>query len=265
VGSGTLDGPILDRAVRQRGLAHAYIQQEGLQDPVAYALVDLGWHGRLQRSLSKILSLAGDERPVHGYYFGLLARVGAWPRDTLQAYFWDRDSPSTRDEVGFQTRVMMEVFTAADHGGVQGYSTRDGRVEPLLASEWNEPVLDWGVAAQQEAILSFVRHLPAEVLAELSRPDWRDVFARLLVHFYQTPSQPEVQVFGSFPTAEDQNEVDWQPLARPYGLDALKRVLRAEPLYHHHNEWSAAARMMTPRPLYYSIRLIQKARCFLGS
>jgi predicted HAD superfamily hydrolase len=262
--SGNLDALILQKAEERRPAAIAYLMQEGLLDDVHYAIVDLGWGGTLQRSLRKLLEACGDLRPTEGYYFGLLSRSEIRAQDHLWAYFWDYSQPSEWYDWAFMTRGILEVFTAADHGSVSHYEIHDGQVLPILMADTNTAALAWGLHVQQMAITRLAEELDPEILQDFnSRCTWPAVFARLLSLFYQHPTRAEAQVYAQFVVSEDQNESTLQLLARPYGVETALRALRGQAIYHHHNEWDQAAAVLTPRPLYYSIRLIQRANQWL--
>ena len=53
------------------GTAIGYLTQEGLLEPVSYALVDSGWIGTIQQSIEHLLRQKQPDRKLEGYYFGL--------------------------------------------------------------------------------------------------------------------------------------------------------------------------------------------------
>ena len=48
-----------------------YLRQEGLLEPVPWALVDSGWMGTTQETLGQALRLLGKSGSLRGYYAGL--------------------------------------------------------------------------------------------------------------------------------------------------------------------------------------------------
>jgi FMN phosphatase YigB (HAD superfamily) len=258
VRSGQLDQQILSRAAQARQEALRYFAGEGLFDAVPYAVVDIGWNGRLQRSLGNILTLGGEDRPMVGYYFGLRARIDPRPCDELYAYLWDGLQSLPYGGVGFQTRALMEIFAAADHGGVVGYEG-GGDPRPVLLAPTNRVGLDWGVAVQQEAIASFVEALDVTALEGLANLEWRRPWADLLQQFFLYPTLVEARAYGRFPVAEDQNEVLQQPLAQRFTVGDIVRALGRGTAAHHHNEWRAASKLLTPLPVYGAVRLAERA------
>lgn len=252
------DDIILEKAAQKRRPAFRYLEQEGLVDCVPYAVVDIGWNGRLQRSLGNILDAGGAARALAGYYFGLRSRIDPRPQDELRAYFWDHLHPSITNDIGFKTRVMMEIFSSADHGGVCGYEMEGEQVIPVLLSEDAHRLLEWGVTVQQEAIKCFVENLDSLVLKGLTDPVWKVSLARLLEQFYNDPTLAEAQTYGKYPVAEDQNAAVCQPLASAFTVRDIPRALKSGIAAHHHNEWRQAAKKLTPWPEYAIVRLTEK-------
>ena len=109
--------------------------------------------------------------------------------------------------------------------------------------------------------MEFARRLEPEIVEQVSAdPGWPELFARVLEQFYRTPTFAEAKTFGTFPLAEDQNEVDWQPIARSIPINGLLKAALSQPIARHHNEWAQASKALTRKPLYYSVRLLQKFR-----
>jgi hypothetical protein len=80
---------IVDLAAIYREKAIGYFQQSGIGDGTSFAIVDSGWTGRSQRSLSQILAIANlyPDGGVPGFYFGLERRITPFSTDRLIPYF----------------------------------------------------------------------------------------------------------------------------------------------------------------------------------
>jgi predicted HAD superfamily hydrolase len=67
---------VLERAAVRRKECLAYLTQEGLLEPGPIGVVDIGWRGRLQRSICTILSTQDEQysNRLHGFYFDLTIR-----------------------------------------------------------------------------------------------------------------------------------------------------------------------------------------------
>jgi predicted HAD superfamily hydrolase len=198
---------ILSIASHYRQDTLAYFKQEGITDGEKFALVDIGWNGRLQRSFSNLLASNSlyPDGGVHGFYFGLSRRLKAFPSDKLLTYFCDVDNLLQKD-VDIH-KALLEVFMAADHGGTIKYRQSEGRYQPVLRSERNESAIGWGITVQQAAIESFATILTENIEgSECQVEHFVEISAKILKQMTMFPSSDEANVFGSFKTTEDQND-----------------------------------------------------------
>ena len=193
---------ILAEAERRRATAAGYLRQEGLLDSTDWALVDMGWSGRMQRSLRALLRAAGQDRPLAGFYFALNGPCPAAEGDRLFSYL---------DPVEFAARGLryvpaLETFAAADHGTVQDYRREpDGRFAPVLRENPLESRnIPW-VRLQQAAAVAFAREFGRLVSANDVRPeDTRRIAALLMKRFFGSPSREEARAYCAFRAGEDQ-------------------------------------------------------------
>ena len=122
-----------EQAARLRTIVGAYFRQEGLFDPVPWALVDVGWAFNCQAALRHILELeAGREIDVRGYYVGAARR--SLPTEIVgDVHCFLRQSGSMLS----RRRVVFEhVFTPATHPSTAGYSwSADAVLVPSLGPE----------------------------------------------------------------------------------------------------------------------------------
>jgi FMN phosphatase YigB (HAD superfamily) len=197
---------IVSLAANYRHKTIGYFQQEGLSDFTKFAIVDIGWNGRLQRSLSNLLRSAGmyPSHGTYGFYFGLSKRLRAFPTDTLLAYFSDCGHPVNRNQI-CHYRNVFELFCAADHGGTVRFEEINGQYLPILRTEKNENALQWGLITLQNSVLEFARQLCTSLHREAcSMESFLLVNDLLLTSFINQPMREESEVFGSFRTSEDQ-------------------------------------------------------------
>jgi hypothetical protein len=215
---------VLARAGEKRLALVDYLRQEGLTGDRRCGIVDLGWHGRLQRSLDRVVvAMSGAKHiPLVGFYFGLAPQTAAVSDMTMQTYC---EPPHPDAE-------LLEMFSSANHGTVRGYEREaSGRVVPILA-EPEGATNARRILVQHEAILSFVGNLtamlkpadaPPATLAEFLRSSSRRAL-NLFAHF---PSRTEASTYGSFVHDEDQSHGNPVDLAPELGRMALvQAVLR---------------------------------------
>jgi hypothetical protein len=259
---------------RARQLLISYLRQEGWDEQGDYALVDVGWRGRIPAALAATLSGTGVSMPALLLYFGLeRGALDRMPSDLaahLQAYFFDR----SRDE-GYVAplpglQVMIEMFCVADHAPVTGYTrTGDGRVGAVIDGRFDEAI-DWGLPHVRRVVEDFVEAL---VLDEDLVDPWTDVrppVDELLREFWTAPTREEVTAWGAFPVASDEVHSDHYAIAKPVSsewiLQALKtralsvRKRGGEPAVGHIWYWPAGVVASSPLQYRTAYRAISLAR-----
>lgn len=214
---------VLARAADRRLVLMDYLRQEGLTGDRRCGIVDLGWHGRLQRSLDRIAATMVGEKhiPLNGFYFGLAPQTA--DANMTMATFCEPPPSETE---------LLEIFSSANHGTVRGYEREaGGMVVPVLA-EPEGAANARRIFVQHEAIVNFVSNLtallepadaPAATLADFLRSTSRRALG-LFAHF---PSPVEAMTYGSFVHDEDQSHGNPIDLAPELGrMDLFQAVLR---------------------------------------
>ncbi|WP_414622885.1 hypothetical protein [Calothrix sp. CCY 0018] len=217
---------ILATAATYREKAIGYFRQEKVGDDLPFAIVDIGWVGRGQRSFSHLLKSAGlyPESGVYGFYFALEKQLKALSTDHLLA-FYANDKPE-RQHIS-KHKHIVELFVSADHGGTMRYEQVGEQYIPVLRYQKNQTVIDWGLYVLQNAAVEFARQLTTN----FSESDCSvELFLRatdlLIDSFIFHPSFEESKVFGSFLIADDQGEKVLYELAPAYSvINCLKLVI----------------------------------------
>ncbi|WP_372623900.1 hypothetical protein [Falsiroseomonas sp.] len=212
---------LLQAAAERRRLALGYLRQEEVLAAQPGAIVDLGWHGRLQRSLCRLLELGGEAdgaARLTGFYLALRNRPEGFTPETMRSFV---DSP---DLLRDMNPVLFEIFCAADHGTVRRYVARpDGGFAAELAEPVDLRMLSWGLGHLRGGILAFA----AELAEALGRSGGRDVESWVALlraggvaaydAFRREPSPAEAEAFGSFPHADGQAHEVWGDCAPKIG------------------------------------------------
>lgn len=196
-------------------LALEYFIQEGLldnkQNPIA--IVDVGWHGRLQRSIDNILTKANySADQIYGYYFGLFKQC-VYPENNRVHGFacspffeenpnaWIKDYPS-----------LIELFLAADHPSVHAYARNNGKILPIFHKSNNNSrrILD-----RQEAILAYTtRYCAISTLINRKLIDHSIFAISAFKNFLKTPSASQALVFFEDQHSEQQFESNFVPFIK---------------------------------------------------
>lgn len=228
---------IIAKASEYRSRAIGYFKQEGMADHIPFAIVDIGWNGRLQISLNKILKAAGmyPEGGITGFYFALSKRARAFGNDSLAAYFYDKNNHSYREKLIQQ--ALIEVFVSADHGSTTGFEFVGDRYQPTLKSSTNQKAIDWGVNIQQSAAETYTSLLTEVIDREMCHSaDFVKNAESLLKLFTKKPNQTEAQVYGSISITEDQTDNIYYELAEHLTLNDYYKFVFLRKMKHS-NLW----------------------------
>jgi predicted HAD superfamily hydrolase len=197
---------VFRRALEARERVQYYLENSGVLAVDRIGLVDLGWNGRLQRSLSRLLkeSPGNDRRRMHGFYFSL--RRANREKESGQFHSYS--------DSGFAKRrahaMLMELFCSADHGGLLRFAwNEEGSVDPVLVDEEDGAVIAWGLRVLHSAILAAAENLlSAGREMELTAADvavlLREPAAKALDLIADRPTRGEAEAFGRFPFTYDQ-------------------------------------------------------------
>jgi len=184
-----------------------YLLQEGMDSKSPWAIVDMGWKGRVQSSLSKLLDAGGfyPKDGVKGFYFGLLGKIEPYKKDLLKYYFFNTGN---RYNINFYHYIAIyELFTSGTHGLVLKYALKEEKYYPVLKSPTNEEGSNWGLSLLQESIIRFSEEFTG--VYKKDNVDFSNFLAMsriLLKLFLKEPVKCEAEVFGTYKTSEDQTE-----------------------------------------------------------
>jgi predicted HAD superfamily hydrolase len=236
---------IISKAAEFREKAVGYFCQEGLNDSsIPFGIVDIGWNGRLQRSLSKLLNAANiyPKQGVCGFYFGLHKRLQAYPTDSLLTYFPDANNPRNRYYIH---ATLLELFVAADHGSAVRFEKSHEQYIPILREKRNAMAIKWGLEIQQKAIIEWTNNFVSVLQKkEVTTNSFRKTSEVLLKEFVCNPSLQEAKVIGSSLHADDQNEHVFCELASKYSWrDAFALILLGRK--KHRCNWLCASMVVS--------------------
>ena len=140
-------------------VAEKYLIQEGVisNSEGLSAIVDVGWNGRIQRSLDNIIVKSGSaSSSLHGYYFAL--KDGCVYSDGARVHGFVYDPFSCGKKHGkwlINFGAVLEFFLVADHPSVTEYfEDESGYLRPVFSSELGESIVD--INFRHNAIISFV-------------------------------------------------------------------------------------------------------------
>lgn len=162
VSGGPILGLIRKSIDARRGPAVAFLEAEGLLDPVVAGIVDIGWTSKVLVALHRILNRDKAGIELNGYYLGLfLGRVSLSRAGQAKALFYqqppDYAAASGNIPIIFPRQLVLdEVLGLAPHGTAIEYRISGGRPEAHCAE------IPDGHAALVEAVADAVEGFCAD-------------------------------------------------------------------------------------------------------
>lgn len=215
-------------------LVKRYFKQFSLDQTNNWAMVDLGWRGRLQDDLASYL---GDEK-CKGLFFGLLSYSKQNSnRITRNAYLFD--FPEGR-KINFGIIPLIESFCTDTHGTVLGYTLEEsGIIAPVFTSNVLPELESWGVKDVHQCY-----HFFASSLVECDKStevDWsqaRSATLHVLKILANNPTESISKSWGSFPYEDEIDNNGIKSLASPLGwADVFSLIpvikIKTRPLWFH--------------------------------
>jgi FMN phosphatase YigB (HAD superfamily) len=227
---------ILATAAERRAALLAYLREIGFWSRRG-AIVDVGWHGRLQWALGRALAAEGrlPEDGLLGFYLALYQKPSDPAAGRMVTYLDAADGALPNER--WPNGSVVEVFFAADHGSLERYRRNpEGGVDCVLRQARNHAALGWGLETQQQAIVACAERLAANaaalgVGAEELLAAVKTSSNAALARFLEAPSRAEAEAYGSFPHSEDQAHAELAELAPPV---APHRLIAAMLLPHRY-------------------------------
>lgn len=215
-------------------LASGYFRQEGLlsDEPVPFGLVDVGWHGRLQRSIENILQKNGMPcSQVRGYYLSLNDHRAFSGTDAnrLKAFMYAPNGPH-KGKWLLEYVEMIELLHAADHASTMHYLLdENGHYSAaFLPNQLNN-----GASFRHQAILAFVEQY-ADIRSRLGRAINMSSAIGNMKNFLQWPQKGQAELFLKYEHSEHQDEQ--QP--SPYVTQKIPpRYIIHGPINKIHGRW----------------------------
>lgn len=184
-----LAAPLLDRARAERSALFAHLDTIGLFDGPSL-VVDIGWHGSLQRSLIRLGRLAtGGTIDLAGAYLGTtFPQRTTLDGDAIRAHgylFENAPDPGRLFGIDFNGGwELLELFFAAPEPGIVGIDVSNGTPRPIRATIAPEEAPRLALAAlfheATETVAAAMRPVLADHHVEILRDAALDNFLRLL-------------------------------------------------------------------------------------
>lgn len=228
----------------EKKIVHDYLLQEGFYESPNVSIVDIGWGGTLQTAIANISNFFNSSQKVFGYYFGITRNPGNILNNSFSGWFTNLKVQS-KIEKEIYIIPMLELFTAANHGGVESYEQdqKTNFIKPVLRSEVNINCTYWYLDLQHKNILAYSDKLieVAKIYNLISYDDFNPhIFESRLRIFMLDPDYYEALAYGAFLDAEDQNESIYRNMSEKYTINEMLAYKKSD-FMHTHNEWRQGA------------------------
>ncbi|WP_315812691.1 hypothetical protein [Bradyrhizobium sp. SZCCHNR2028] len=224
-----LAGPICENAREEREVLLDYLSASGLVGGRRVGLIDVGWHGTMQRSITDMLRERGDCPEITGLYLGtygfaheIVLPDEKYPHD---AYLFRRGEPDDYRRLIWEGVEVVELLFSATEGTIVRIERDvDGNYFPVRASTDLEPYRVESIVRMQQGAMQFVDDYLA---LKVRFPDLalsKDAAAAQLKRFLQYPTEAEARHVGDIPHGEGFGAVYARRLlAYPHSLRMLAR------------------------------------------
>lgn len=202
--------------------AIGYLKQEGLFDDINFALVDSGWVGTLQQTISHLIG-----RPnLEGYYFGIYQIPKGMSKEQYHSYYFGWKWGLKR-KVGFSNCLFEAIFTSTE-GMTLGYEKKGNVYIPIsdFLENPNKKQIEHNCALLEEYMTVYGKWIHGGVgfqrkIANGSYEESVRFTERLLQKFMGYPTTLEVEAYGNLLFSDDVLEGNLKKVAADLTIEDI--------------------------------------------
>jgi FMN phosphatase YigB (HAD superfamily) len=240
----------------------SYLRQEGVFEGKSTAIVDVGWVGRLQDSLNRLITQEGGSK-VRGLFFGLARDDSAREGKLRDAFMFDNRTPSSSTRIPQGLLAVVESFCTQRHGTTVSYKKNHlGKWEPVFRADQENVVISWGIDHVHQVAIGYLEDFPLQCgVEEVSESQLMKSAQRVLFRFCTEPYLYEARTWGGYPFEHEQSGGGCLQLAQEYpsGTEGLRRAVNARTAVDLGGYWVSGARKLTPVPKRIAFDVVRKA------
>lgn len=173
----------------------AYLAHEGVTNEEKVTLVDIGWHGSLQKGLERLLAARGWRGRMAGRYLGLFLDEERLKGFDAAGYLFSKDKTPIASALR-KSPSLVELLHTAGHGSTAGYQVVGDGVRVEEESRPDEAAqYATAIHTIQASALAFITDMIADRKWRSGQISPEDAFSGLkrLLHF---PTPDEVHAIG---------------------------------------------------------------------
>lgn len=202
-------------------LLKQYFQQEGLTTEKTVGIVDSGWIGSTQKTISEIRRRMGCLAPIFGYYMGLFEIPKEMDKNYYRSLFFE-PKKGLLNKICF-SNSLFEVIFSSDGGTTIEYEHRNNRVEPVVRT-YNPNYEIINVFNEK------VRKCGDNFTSINSKAEWENmpvnkakkIISKSLRKFMWSPTSEEADFYGTLKFSDDILDTDIRDIAPIFSLEEIK-------------------------------------------
>lgn len=193
--------------------AIGYLKQEGLCDPIPYALVDSGWIGTLQNSIEALVKSVSEDISLEGYYFGMYEQPRQRKRNQFHPYYFS-DRKGIRRKTNF-SNSLFETIVSSPEGMVIGY-IRESEGYMAVKKENSNPNHKQ-IKRNIKVLRMFLKEYHPVTISDRTK-----LAQKLLTPFMAKPTALELACYGDNYFSDDLLDHDHQRVAADLTLAQIR-------------------------------------------
>ncbi len=216
ISNATLNSLLLSKAKDFRVLFLEYMRQNNVFSVSPFAMVDIGWSGKMQDSIYKTLSSQDSNIQMEYFYFGMyhsgVQKMTPYTSVKNQKHYFLESPMQVRTHATF-----FEVITSTNHGTTLSYERKeDGIISPVLAPF--RASNNWDITACQNQILYFSEEFSSIISKFPYIRNYSYELAAELKMQSEKPIREIAETVGEFPFTLGHDEKHTEVLAPPVSL-----------------------------------------------
>lgn len=228
-----IEKEILEKAEIEREALLKYLEQEGVFNATNIALIDIGWHGNLQRAFNDLIKEYSNAK-VQGFYFGTRCNPLDETNDesSLKGFYINNNVPTSRAKIINSNSLLIEAIFTAPSSSLKCFEiNKNGEAEPCFISQNIDQNEINKILKIHDGAMEFSKDLE-KVMRKNEIFDFDKDFAlELLKRLHDFPTKEEAEMIGDITPFDSLGQ--FPKLAEP--LPMYKYFVNPISSYYHYS------------------------------
>lgn len=206
---------VYEAAKRERELLHRHLNELDFFSADS-VVVDVGWHGSLQRSLIKFSNMSGFDNDVFGIYFGTVfsdtEEIDGIPLKSDGWIFKGSHPAEIYGETFLVSCEVIELLLSAPESGIKSIDEKCSKLLPKRLSDHESEMPRLEVSALFHDIVEEVSAHIKPFLTDHSVISFHDIAIENLRSLLMHPNKIDAEHFSKIPHAEGFGLAEYRPI-----------------------------------------------------